>query len=151
MLEKYENCLSEYFLFESMLGNLANKDVFNAVADVSMLGKKEAEALYALTLNEEVAEIRTLEDYNRYLRVNEYLGVSNLDDEHQLIAAKGQALSYAAKFELIAKEGMTALTIKKNLMNNALSGKIAAMRCLGVLQCVGLIFDKNEQIGRAHV
>ena len=147
MFDKYENFLTEYFLFGSMLGNLNDKKVFDVLSDVCCVDDKELDRLYALSQSENVLEVKTYDDYKRYLRINQYLGVVDDGEEYQMVAIKGQALAYSSKFELCAVEGMTPLSVKKNLMANAACGKIAAMRCVGILQFVGHVFDKNQANG----
>jgi|GEM_PF-4030327 len=151
MLDKYsEYFLEEYFLIESLLGNDPGKNVFYSLADIFGVKKAAIVDLYSITQKSEVKEIKTHQDYNRYLRIRQYLGIyGNRSEEYweEIATVKGQALSYASKYELCAKEGTPSLTVQKDLMQRASKGYVAALRTVGILQALGEILDKNRESG----
>ena len=148
-----EAFLSEYFSFDAVLGRFYNKKaLFNSLSDIFCLPENEREELFRQTENPNVSEIVNEDDYKRFKRIrqyNEFVGNEQgySESENVLISVKGNAVANVTKYGINATRESTETSIIKTLMSESQTGKIIAMRILGVLQCEGIVVDKDAASG----
>lgn len=149
-----ELLLSEYFLIKAIVGKQLqdSENTFNALSKIFLVTQEEAERLYALTENDMVRSIETVNDFMQYQRLQKYSAltgkVSHNDDELEEIAhIKGHSILTASSQKLIPNAD-ASLNIVFNLLSGAsASGIILATRIIGFLQCEGIFLHKNVEAG----
>ncbi|MGN1103980.1 MAG: hypothetical protein ACI4QI_03810, partial [Candidatus Coproplasma sp.] len=141
--------LNEYFLADAMLGEFYERErLFAVLSRLFCLPEGEEKRLFELTRSEAVCEITTEDGFKRYKRIKQYNQLVGNDCgytpyEEQLIAIKGNAITIAGKYSLIAARESTSTLVIKTIMDGAENGNVAAMRTLGILKCEGLLVERD--------
>lgn len=151
-----ETFIKEYFFLRAVLADYADKRaLFNMLVELFYISQPQAEALFELSENKAVADLKTQEDCKRYNRVKQYHAMcGNPVDETEvewIIDVKSNAITFAAEKNLCADNSSTRTHIYETLLAEANFGKVAAMRVLGLLQCEGVCFDKQYDAGLKYL
>ena len=153
-----ETFLYEYLLYNSILGGkfYDHKKLYSVLSDMFCLTEQEVSPYFNLTESKAIKGISTEDEYKRYKRLKQFNAmVGNeqcySDMEDALIAIKGDAITTAAQFGMLAESEWTETLTKKTLMGNAEIGNIIALRMCGILECEGLVLRKNVCGGIKHL
>lgn len=145
-----ETFLYEYFLYNSILGGkfYDRKKLYSVLSDMFCLTEQDVSSYFDLTESKAVKEISTEDEYKRYKRLKQFNAmVGNeqcySDMEDALIAIKGDAITTASQFGMLAENEWTETLTKKTLMGNAENGNIIALRMCGHLKCEGFVLRKD--------
>ena len=146
-----ELMLSEYFLISAVLGKFLDKgkELFNLLANMFFIDCSEAEKIYGTTENKEVRGISNVGDYMRRLRIMKYSELIGFDrggedSTEDIIRIKGNALLLAKDKHMIAEGEVSKNTVYDILSAATNNGQVSALRITGILQHVGIFFEKNE-------
>ena len=149
-----ELALHEYFVFEAVLGEYCEKErIFPLLGKMFCLTDEEIERFLARITSPAVSDVRSVADYNRTKRVNQYLDVieveNELDEEEiYLISLKGNALAQMDKLKMVAERSTAAYAIYGRLIEMASAGALVALRILGILRCTGIGMAQDLESGR---
>ena len=145
-----ELMLSEYFLISAVLGKFLDKgkELFNLLANMFFIDCSEAEKIYGTTENKEVRGISNVGDYMRRLRIMKYSELIGFDrggedSTEDIIRIKGNALLLAKDKHMIAEGEVSKNTVYDILSAATNNGQVSALRITGILQHVGIFFEKN--------
>ena len=145
-----ETFLYEYFLYNSILGGkfYNHKKLYFALSDIFCLTEQEVSPYFDLVESKAIQEITTEDEYKRYKRLKQFntmVGNEQSYSEIQdlIIAIKGDAITTAAQFGMLAENEWTEILTVKTIMGNAENGNIIALRILGTLQCEGIVLRKD--------
>ena len=147
-----EGVFFNYCVINAISGGIADEKMFVALGDIFCKSTEESERLFGIIDSEVVREVSTEEEYNRFKRIEQYAGISEIDmgiseDERTAIDIKGAALIAAATSGLIAYSVTTVNETIRTIMVQAEKGSIIALRALGILQCEGFLVKKNVSSG----
>lgn len=143
-----ETVLEQYFLFRAVLGRCVDdRRLLETVSGKLLSDREQTQAIYALTQNETVKEVVTLNEAMRFSRIrqyNEMYGKNIFSDEVcQAVALKSNALSVAESNDLLCNCNATPSMVYNTLRARANVGNVTAMRILGVILCEGMIAERN--------
>lgn len=145
--------LSEYFLFKAVLGNNCDdKKIFDFLSKVFMIPTHQSEQLFCLANDPTIREFNTKEEYQRRVRIRKYVSnIAESDNQNanleEIAKIKGNAILHAEENEFLPSYYSTQNMILDSLTKFANSGRVQALKILGVMQCLGIIVDKNEDEG----
>ena len=148
-----ETFLSEYFLFDAVLGeSYERKKIFYVLGDTFCISCDLLEGLFDLTEREVVRDVTSSDSYNRFQRIVQYNGlVGNKPfcdtTESSLIALKGNAIRVAEGNRLIADRKLTGIPVAKTITDCAQAGNVFALRILGTMECEGILLDEKRSSG----
>ena len=145
--------LSEYFFYRCVLGKVV-KDMyamFDTLAEVFLVDPERHNALFALTEDEMVADVKTYGDYLRFCRIKKYASlageVSDIpSDIEDVISIKGEALSKAHALKLDGT-ALTEAAVLRAVTDSAARGIVSALRVLGYIQCEGVFGERDFKTG----
>ena len=152
-----ETFLFEYFTHNSIVGAFFDsKDLFLRLGELFGLTKVDLEGLFQKTQSPAVLDIVSAGDYKRYKRIKQYYKMVEEEqectsEEDSLISIKGNAISEVCEQEMKVNEDSTATLAVKHLMEKAQEGNVLALRVLGILQCEGILLDKNLESGTENL
>lgn len=145
--------LHEFFVYNRVFACRAEREkMFCALSGILGLTKAETDALNEYIDGENVAEIFTENDYNRYMRIKQYGELTGnpqavSDVESEMVSIKGEAIIAAEKSGMTAQIGAPESTVLNNVMFAAESGNITALKMLGVLRCAGINLPQDKREG----
>lgn len=146
--------LDEYFKYAHVASRLLDdtKSVFYKLSDIFLLSDDVRDELYEIAHSDTVQDVVTQNDYMRFLRVNKYSELQDLDtpcnaDQIEVLKIKGNAICEAGRIELSPSVDATSVANYKLISDGAGAGKLLALRILGFLQCEGIFFAKNHENG----
>ncbi|MDE7165243.1 MAG: hypothetical protein K2O04_07485 [Clostridiales bacterium] len=150
---QYELFLSEYFFCRCVLGKVVKDKyaMFDTLAEVFIIDPEEHDALFALTEDETVADIKTYGDYLRFCRIKKYGLLTGEKDDissdiDEVISAKGEALKRAHELELDGA-ALTQAAVLRAVTERASLGIVSALRVLGYIQCEGILGERDKKAG----
>lgn len=153
-----ETMLAEYFTVRALFGEfLTEKErLFKALSRIYFVDEKEAERLYALAESSEAREVRSEQSYYRYLRVKEYAEMEGMppmfgEELDELVGIKGGAFVRLEGLEILTGAVSSRSEACRKLTQGASVGIVLCLRALGVLQCEGILFDRDEAAGRENL
>lgn len=153
-----ETFLYEYFLYNSILGDkfYDHKKIYKILSDLFCLTEQEVLPYFDLIESKSIKEITTEDEYKRYKRLKQFNAmVGNeqcyFDIEDALISIKGDAITTASQFGMLAENGCTETLMIKTIMGNAENGIVIALRILGVLKCEGIVVRKDLSGGLKRI
>lgn len=144
-----EMFLLDFFTFDAVVGRFCNgQEIFDCLAKAFYVDKERAKQLFALVSSKTVRNIVSLKDYKLYRRLHQYaeackLKSSATEAENDILAIKGKALYITSDCGLIDEGNNTKASVYANVADKANAGQIVALHIYGVLQCVGIFFDKR--------
>lgn len=150
---QHELFLSEYFFCRSVLGKLVKdaKRLYDTLGHIFMIDGARLDALYALTENETVVDVKTYADYLQFCRIKKYValmgGESDIpSDIEDIVVVKGEALGRATTLRLDGSAS-TESAVLRTVTESAALGVVSAMRILGFIQCEGIGTDRDTTNG----
>ena len=150
----YELFMSEYFLFQAVLGKYCEdrEQLFRALCKIFLIPESEADKLYCLAENEMARAITTDKDFMQYQRMQKYsklIGSESYANAEwaEVASIKGNAIHVAQTHNLIPEADATRNIIYNCLSSSATSGTVSAIRIMGILQCEGIFLKKNRKEG----
>lgn len=144
-----ELMLAEFYALEGALGgtDFDRASAFRTLADIFIVGQKEANTLFALSACEEVADIASPSDYRRYCRIVQYMGSSRAPEQPGIeycIAAKGTVFCELEEYGIACN---TAVRLHGDALNRLRSasaaGVVRASRLLGLMYAAGITVPKD--------
>lgn len=149
-----EMFMSQYFLFRAVLGKyLTNsKELFLALSRICLIPKADRDKLYDLAENETAEQINTEKEFMQHQRMQKYsklIGAAQKPNHEweEIVRIKGNAILIAQSYNLVPDGDASRNVVYTILSSAATSGTILAMQMMGILQCEGIFFDKNEKAG----
>lgn len=158
MLLSEEMFLSEYFLFETILGSHCGKfeRIFNCLGEIFFVPPAKRKALRALAECDTVREIGSEKEYFRFCRLKEFIGLTGLSaqytaEQEEAATIKGQAIMQVGQCEFKLPDDATEAAVFKAISDAAQNGMIIALRLLGILSCEGALAVKNRETGLSNL
>lgn len=153
-----ETFLSEYFKFTCVAAKLIENDrqLFDKLYDMFLLPQDYKDKLYATTQSDVVQDVKTQGDYKQFLRIGKYAELVGKEkvcarSQNEMLKIKGSAILEAGLINLTPSADITGVANYKLIADAANAGKLTAMRILGYLQCEGIFFTKDTQVGCKHI
>lgn len=153
-----ELAVKELFLFQYVLADaIAEQSVFELLCKIYCICDSDRDELAVLLADERLANIRTLTDYFREMRLNQYFdnfvcrcdsGNERLDE---LIAIKGAAFERAQKVKLVSGYEKSCGVAYDELVSLTFDGVVAAKRILGILQTEGIYITMDKRAGAENL
>lgn len=145
--------LSEYFFCRCVLGKVVKDKyaMFDTLAEVFIIDPEQHDALFALTENETVADVKTYGDYLRFCRIKKYTSLTGEQsdisaDIDDVISIKGEALAKAHALKLDGT-ALTEAAVLRAVADSASLGIVSALRVLGYIQCEGILGERDLKSG----
>ncbi len=149
-----ERCLASFFKIELLIGDFVGNEeisrLFASMCDIFFVDEQERDDLFALTKLDTVSAIKCESDYNLHKRIQEFLRLSNGDKGNlETIVAniKGRAITALKEAGYNAILDATKPATYSFLTNASQCGIIEAMRCLGIMQVLGLFTGEDKESG----
>ncbi|MGN0789251.1 MAG: hypothetical protein ACI4MY_04875 [Christensenellales bacterium] len=146
--------LSEYFLFKAVLGNSVGdeKNLFDYLNKIFMIPTLQSEQLFCLISDPSIQQFNTKEEYQRRVRIHRFVaGKSESNDQNdyleEIVKIKGNAILLAEESGFLPSYDATQNMILDTLTKYANSGRVQALKILGVMQCLGIVVEKNKDDG----
>lgn len=147
--------VSTFFLIDALVPRHIDRlEIMRKIAEIFCLDD-DADELYQTCSARAVAEIVSVADYNRYLRLRQLsaLGISDVysrsSDENadELISVKGKILAALEQSKILTSHYANSVDVLINLAEKASGGLVIALYAYGVILCGGLGVEKNLSAG----
>ncbi len=152
-----EKALGAYFSAEAVTKRFTNVDLlFKVYCNIFLLSPDSVTKLRVLLQNEELNAIESEKDYYRYCRINQYNAMKSVEKGSNNEIDEAISLKYRAFMALnemsLVKDSYSAKSVVCDcLIQAADAGHIFACYTLGILQCEGIMFDKDPEAGRSRL
>lgn len=150
--------LSQYFLIDTVAGKFIKdmKKLFFELSKVYFVQKKRAEELFDLTESEVVKDIATEKDFMQYQRLQQYCKLAKVkvdvgQNNSEIIVIKGNAIVDSNQCKLLPNIEVSASVQFDVIKTAADCGIVNGLKVLGILQCLGLMCDKNFEEGISNL
>jgi len=149
-----ESFLYDYYLLDIATGEFGDKKLLlNFLGELYDINQKRLVTLAKLLDDQEVLEIKTLADYYRYRRIQQYVNnfVENKaeNDIDNVIGIKGGVLIRLNNLEY--RPASTRKLVSDEVTKLAQKSTVEGYVILGISQALGILFEKNLEDGLASL
>lgn len=151
-----EKILYAYFCAEvlaGLKGDMADK-MLDKLCSLHRFGNSSA--LHTLLSSDCIVGTRSVEDYERYVRIEKFLSMENRrpflsEDERCALILKGKALALPAELRISRPTENTEESFSEQLSKATNKGCVVAMRTYGLMLTEGISVEKNTELGLRYL